>query len=161
MTPAPPTVTIMAMTADDLDAVLAIDLASFHAETPAAHADPRGVREAQLREELARPWGHLRVARAEDGALLGYLLFWHVVDELHLLNVAVAGSARRRGIGRALMDDLFAYGRANAAATILLEVRAGNHPAIALYAAFGFEHARVRPRYYADGEDGVEMYRTL
>lgn len=58
-----------------------------------------------------RPWPRLRAARDETGALLGYMPFWHIVDELHLLNVAVAISARRRGIGRALMGDLVAYAR--------------------------------------------------
>ena len=146
----------------DLDAAIAIDLVSFApGELGAATEDPRVVRERSLREELARPWSRVRAARDEAGVLVGYALFWHVVDELHLLNVAVAEHARRRGIGRALMDDLVAYARANAIVRILLEVRASNTPALALYASPGFERFNVRERYYADGEDAIELSLAL
>ena len=146
----------------DLDGAVAIDLASFVAgELGEGREDPRIVRERSLREELARPWSRLRAARDEGGTLLGYLLFWHVVDELHLLNVAVAIPSRRRGIGRALMVDLIAYGRAHAAARILLEVRAGNVAAITLYEQLGFTRFNVRERYYADDEDAIEMSLVL
>jgi ribosomal-protein-alanine N-acetyltransferase len=89
------------------------------------------------------------------------MLFWHVVDEVHLLNVAVAMEARMRGIGRALMEDLIAYGRANDVARILLEVRETNAVAIGLYESLGFERFNVRLRYYADGVDAVEMALAL
>src|SRR5262249_10589773 len=110
-----------------------------------------------LREELARSWARLRVARGEGGHVLGYLLFWHVTDELHVINVAVAPAERRKGIGRALVGELLSYARANAVAKILLEVRASNAAAIALCESAGFTRFNVRPRYYNDGEDAVEM----
>jgi [ribosomal protein S18]-alanine N-acetyltransferase len=142
----------------DLDAAVAIDLVSFvPSELGAGQDDPHAARTRSLREELVRPWSRVRAARDEAGALLGYLLSWHVVDELHLLNVAVAIEARRRGVGRALMDDLFAYAREQGVVRILLEVRASNAPAVALYESLGFERFNVRARYYADGEDAVEM----
>jgi ribosomal-protein-alanine N-acetyltransferase len=110
---------------------------------------------------MGRAWARLRVAKEHDGRVVGYSLYWHVVDEIHLLNVAVTIGARRRGVGRALVDELMAYGRANGAARVLLEVRASNGPAIAMYEALGFERFNVRPKYYADGEDAVEMARAL
>lgn len=137
------------MTEADVAEALAIDLASFPGQSEA--------REAQLREELARPWARLRVARSERGGVLGYILFWHVLDEIHLLNVAVAPGERQKGIGRALMDHLLAYAAENAVAKIFLEVRASNVAAIALYDSLGFEHLGVRARYYTDGEDALEM----
>lgn len=153
---------IDALVEADLDAAVAIDLASFvPSELGAGKEEPRVVRERSLREELVRAWSRLRAARDGSGALLGYLLFWHVVDELHLLNVAVATGARRRGIGRALMDDLLAYARAHAALRILLEVRASNAPALAMYESLGFERFNVRAGYYADGEDAIEMSRVV
>jgi [ribosomal protein S18]-alanine N-acetyltransferase len=152
--------TIASMTDEDLEAALAIDLVAFHpSEVGAGREDPRVVRERQLREELARPWAKLRVAR-RDGAVVAYLLFWHVVDEIHLLNVAVAESARRAGIAQALVEHLLAYGREHSATKVLLEVRASNAAAIALYEKLGFERFNVRPRYYDDGEDAVEMMRA-
>lgn len=149
---------IDALTERDLDAAVDIDLASFApSELGAGKEEPRVVRDRSLREELVRPWSRVRAARDEAGALLGYMLFWHVVDELHLLNVAVAISSRRRGIGRALMGDLLAYARDHAVARILLEVRASNGPAVALYESLGFARFNVREGYYADGEDAIEM----
>jgi ribosomal-protein-alanine N-acetyltransferase len=141
------------MTEADLEAALAIDVAAFN--------EPREVREKQLREELVRPWARLRVARGDRGVVLGYLLFWHVADEAHVINVAVAPAERRKGIGRALVDHLVAYARANAIVKVLLEVRASNVAAIRLYEQAGFTRFNVRERYYSDGEDAVEMMLTL
>ena len=152
---------IDAMTESDVEAALEIDLASFlPSELGVGGEDARIVRERSLREELVRPWSRLRAARDVSGRLIGYALSWHVIDELHLLNVAVAVGLRRQGIGRALMDDLLVYARAHGVARILLEARAGNAPAIALYDQLGFKRFAVRERYYADGEDAIEMDLT-
>ena len=67
------------------------------------------------------------------------MLFWHVTDEIHLLNVAVDRGKRRHGSGRALVNEVIAYARSNAAAKILLEVRRSNEPAIRLYEGLGFD----------------------
>ena len=137
----------------DLPAALAIDLASF-TEGPKEPA----ARETQLRDELARGWAYLRAARRDDTrALVGYCLFWHVLDEIHLLNVAVEPASRRCGLGRALLLDMLAWGHTHAMAKVILEARAGNTAALALYASHGFERIRVRKGYYDDGEDGIEM----
>lgn len=150
--------TIDALIESDLEAAIEIDLESFMpGELGAGAEDPRVVRERSLREELVRTWARLRAARDESGTLVGYTLFWHVVDEVHLLNVAVAVSARRKGLGRALMADLLVYARANAITRVLLEVRASNAPALALYESLGFTRFNVRARYYSDGEDAIEM----
>jgi ribosomal-protein-alanine N-acetyltransferase len=55
------------------------------------------------------------------------------------------------------MHDLIAYARANAVVRILLEVRASNTAALSLYDSLGFTRFNVRPRYYSDGEDAIEM----
>jgi ribosomal-protein-alanine N-acetyltransferase len=138
---------IDAMTEEDVAAVLAIDGES--------------VREEQLREELRRTWARLRVARSSTGAVQGYVLFWHVTDEIHLLNVAVAPASRRAGLGTALVQEVIAYARSHRAAKILLEVRASNEAALRLYERLGFIRFNVRSRYYSDGEDGVEMVLSL
>lgn len=151
-------VSIEEMTERDLEATVAIDLASFH---PRGDDVERGAaRAARLREELARPWARAWIAR-DRREVIGYVLFWHVVDELHLLEVAVAPASRRSGVGRALVSAVVAYGRARAAAKILLEVRASNIAALTLYEQLGFRRFNVRARYYADGEDGVEMVLEL
>lgn len=146
-------VVIEPMTEADLESVVAIDIAAF--------AEPREAREKSLREELARPWARLRVARGDGGVVLGYLLFWHVVDEGHVINVAVAPQERRKGVGRALVAHLLEHARANGIVKLLLEVRASNAAAIRLYESAGFTRFNVRERYYNDGEDAVEMLRAV
>jgi ribosomal-protein-alanine N-acetyltransferase len=144
---------IDAMKEDDVRAVAAIE-------------GPTHMDERQLRDELARPWARLWIARGRDVATggvaaredaLGYLVAWHVADELHILNVATRPDWRRRGIGRALMDAVIGYARENRAKHVLLEVRRSNRPAISLYRAVGFFAMGVRSRYYPDDEDAVEM----
>lgn len=154
-----PPVVVEAMVSADLDAAVTIDLAAFRpSEHGSSSEDPRTLREGQLREELARPYAHVRVARGDGARVVGYILFWHVADELHLLNVAVAPQERRRGIGRVLVEDLLAFGRRHRAAKILLEVRRSNAAAIGLYEGLGFEVFSERAGYYADGEDALEMW---
>jgi ribosomal-protein-alanine N-acetyltransferase len=112
--------------------------------------------EDHLRTELARTWARTWVAR-EGTDVVGYLLTWHVADELHVMNVATRADRRRRGIARALMDEAVAYARVKKVKHVLLEVRRSNAAAIALYRVFGFFAMGVRARYYPDDEDAVEM----
>ncbi|HVR19196.1 MAG TPA: ribosomal protein S18-alanine N-acetyltransferase [Polyangiaceae bacterium] len=110
-------------------------------------------------EELARPWARLWVVRPEpDGEPLGFALAWHAADEVHLLDLAVDESARRRGVARELVAALLGYARETAARLVLLEVRRSNAAAIGLYRSAGFTENGVRRAYYSDnGEDALEM----
>ncbi len=85
-----------------------------------------------------------------------------MADELHVLHVATIGAARRRGVGRALMEEAARYARTSHVRLLLLEVRRSNHGAVALYRQLGFSIFGVRKGYYADnGEDAVEMLLAL
>jgi ribosomal-protein-alanine N-acetyltransferase len=117
--------------------------------------------EQHLRDELARPWARIWVARDDDEAPVAFLIAWHVADELHVLNVATRVDRRRRGIARTLLDEAVAYARTRAIKHVLLEVRRSNRPAIALYRTVGFFAMGVRARYYPDDEDAVEMVLLL
>jgi [ribosomal protein S18]-alanine N-acetyltransferase len=143
-----PSVHIDAMKTGDLCAVAAIEGATR-------------MDEAQLKDELARTWARLWVAREDDGAVVAFLVSWHVADELHVLNVATREDRRRRGIGRALMNVVVAYARSHDIKHVLLEVRRSNGAAIALYRCVGFFAMGVRARYYPDDEDAVEMVLML
>jgi ribosomal-protein-alanine N-acetyltransferase len=78
---------------------------------------------------------------------------------MHLMNVAVDPSARRRGVATALLEQMIE--RAGPEQSYTLEVRPSNAGAIALYEQFGFRSAGTRRRYYRDtGEDAVIMWRT-
>jgi len=118
-----------------------------------------------LEKEMTHAWSHVLVA-AEDGpggeTLVGYVVFWLVHDEVHVLNLGTALEARRRGIGRALMEEAHAQGRRRGAALSTLEVRRSNTAAIALYLGLGYRQVGVRPNYYAEEqEDAIVMVRDL
>jgi ribosomal-protein-alanine N-acetyltransferase len=125
--------------------------------------------EAELRAELARPGSLSWVARAGDAEAHGgtsdppraFLSVWHVADELHVLNLVTHPDYRRRGLARALMNELVAFARGHGVRRLLLEVRRSNRPAIALYRALSFAAVGVRVRYYRDDEDAVEMALAL
>lgn len=149
-------VTITRMEDADIDAVVAIDAAAFR-RTPAKLDEEGTIATASgLREELARPWSRLWVARSGEIAV-GFLVCWHVVDELHVLNVATLPEHRRRGIASALMDEAFAFARTNEVRKVFLEVRKSNGDAIQLYRKLGFSAMNVRKKYYSDDEDAIEM----
>ncbi|UQA62314.1 GNAT family N-acetyltransferase [Polyangium aurulentum] len=112
-------------------------------------------------EELSRAWARVWIARAGEGEPVGFLVAWHVADELHVLNVASASAARRRGIGSALVREAIAYAVESRVRLVLLEVRRSNTPAIRLYRKFAFHTSGLRAGYYADGEDAVEMALAL
>ena len=114
-------------------------------------------------EELSRPWARLWAARAREGEpLAGFLIAWHVADELHVLNIATLPAMRRRGIARALMDASLSYASEHKIRIVLLEVRRSNRPAIKLYRGLDFTALGVRKGYYADtGEDAIEMILAL
>ena len=92
------------------------------------------------------------------GALLGYIMFWVVFEELHLMNLAVRSDVRRRGIGTRLVRHALSVGTDRGTRTALLEVRASNQAAIAMYEGLGFIRKSVRKGYYnRPREDAVIM----
>jgi ribosomal-protein-alanine N-acetyltransferase len=145
-------VAIDRMRETDVEAVVAIDASS--------HGSPAWD-QTQVRDELARAWAHLWVARGEAGAPRAFLAAWLVADELHVLNVATHVEHRRRGHARLLLKNALSFAVEHAVRLVLLEVRRSNDGAIALYRSFGFVAMGVRERYYSDGEDAVEMLLRL
>jgi len=111
--------------------------------------------------ELAKRHALLLVALSGD-VVHGFLLAWRAVDELHLTDLGVTEGSRRRGAARCLVRALSALGKSTGAVVILLEVRASNAAARALYSALGCREVGTRARYYADtGEDAVVMRLEL
>jgi [ribosomal protein S18]-alanine N-acetyltransferase len=93
--------------------------------------------------------------------IAGYLCRWLVIDECHILNVAVDPLARQKGIGTRLMSDAVAEAKAREATVITLEVRRSNLPARGLYRKFEFQERRLRRNYYGPGEDAIVMELPL
>jgi ribosomal-protein-alanine N-acetyltransferase len=93
-----------------------------------------------------------------DDEVIGYIDYWHIGPEIHIITVAVHPDWRRRGIGSALMDLLLGEAKRSGAKTVSLDVRPSNQPALELYRKFGFEQTGLRRRYYQDNdEDALTM----
>jgi ribosomal-protein-alanine N-acetyltransferase len=90
--------------------------------------------------------------------VVGYLLTQWVLDEVHILNVAVAPGMQRQGIGATLIGFVRTEAQRNGMRDIFLEVRVSNLPAITLYKRYGFADVAIRKRYYVDGEDAMVMH---
>lgn len=141
---------IRAMTKEDLDEVLAVERESF--------CEPwtKNMFLGELSQEITV----YRVA-AEDDRVIGYMGMYHVADEGHITNVAVAKDFRRCGVAGALIASFLAYAQENRLAFLTLEVRRSNSGAIRLYEKYGFREIGVRPRYYENKEDALLMTRFL
>lgn len=102
------------------------------------------------------------LALAENGSVLGYLVFTAVLDEGSVDNIAVAPEARRQGVASALLEALGRYGRENALASLFLEVRPSNTGAAALYEKLGYREVGRRKNYYLNPkEDAIIMKLEL
>lgn len=129
----------------DEDAILAL---------PGLGRSTRRLLPRDLAGELPR---HVLVAHA-GADVVGFECATRQPDEVHLLDIAVARSRRRRGIAGALVARLAALALADGARSMTLEVRMSNAPALGLYRGMGFDDHGVRPGYYQDGEDAVIMW---
>jgi ribosomal-protein-alanine N-acetyltransferase len=107
-------------------------------------------------------------AAPEDDSVsgpLGFIVVRAVAGEAEILTLAVHPSARRRGLGRCLVQAAAVAAVGLGAEAFWLEVAVDNAAAIALYAATGFEIAGRRPGYYArknaERVDALVMRRLL
>lgn len=98
----------------------------------------------------------------KDSRLAAYYLGQDVLDEVHIMQIAVAQELRRAGLGRRLMQHEIRRKREAGMASMHLEVRESNRAAQGLYASLGFEAVGRRKGYYAPfeqhpAEDAVLM----
>jgi ribosomal-protein-alanine N-acetyltransferase len=104
-------------------------------------------------------WGELagvpdtrwyRLAEAA-GEIVGYVGLAAIDGTGDVQTVAVRRDRQGTGLGAVLLDALLVEAKERGCAEVLLEVRADNVAARALYAKRGFVEIAERPRYYADG----------
>lgn len=99
---------------------------------------------------------------AEDaGRIIAYCGMMCVLPIADVQTIAVAPDHEGRGIGSTLLRQLVEAARERGAHDVLLEVRADNPRAQALYARFGFEHIHTRRGYYPGGVDALIMRLQL
>lgn len=149
--------TIEPMTPEDLDSVMAIENLSFSSPWP---------RSSFVHELKLDGLSYNLVIRYPNSGfprgVAGYVCFWHVVDEVHITNLAVHPDLRRHGLGRSLIREVRRFAAAHEARRLLLEVRRSNVPAQNLYRGLGFSPIGVRRGYYEDTrEDALVMELIL
>lgn len=114
-----------------------------------------------LKEELENPQAVFLVAE-ENEQVLGYVGMHVVCGEGYMDNLAVFPHARRKGVGKALVEALIVWLKRNEGLFLTLEVRPSNQAAISLYRSLGFAEAGRRPRFYQEPvEDALLMTLTL
>lgn len=136
--------------ATDLDAIMAIERASFPSDAWSAES---------MEAELVSAHGRYLVDE-QAGAVVGYagLRALQGGRDGDVQTIAVAEAARGRGRGRALLRALLAEADARRVREVFLDVRADNREAQALYASEGFDEIGRRPRYYQpDDVDAIVM----
>ncbi len=139
---------IVPMRAGDLDAISAIERASFDSPWP-----PDAYRSELETNRLAQ---YLVVRAAAE--IVAYGGMWLMVDEAHVITFAVHPAWRRQQIGGRLLLAMLDIALDAGAREATLEVRLSNLPARRLYEKFGFRPVGLRPRYYNDnGEDALIM----
>jgi ribosomal-protein-alanine N-acetyltransferase len=137
------------LAAGHLREVLEIENASF----------PKPWSRALFEREINFPLSNFYVASI-DGKLAAYGGFWHVIEEAHVVSLAVHPAYRRQGLAKAFLQFLIENMKALKITKILLEVRHGNISALRLYESFGFTVTGNRPQYYGN-EDAVLMEKAL
>ncbi len=136
------------MTLADLDAVRAIERASFFPPWP----------DDAYRNELTTNKLATYLVAKMDGVVVAFAGIWLMVDEAHVTTFAVDPAWRRRSIGERLLVALLDAAIARRAREATLEVRLSNVAARRLYEKYGFRPVGIRPRYYTDnGEDALIM----
>lgn len=140
------------MRPEDLEAVLRVECQSF--TTPWS--------EALFQSEIKNPSSYLFVARSdgESDTILGHIGYRVVVDEMHIVIVAVDPAWRRHGIATQMLDQAIEHARQAACTRATLEVRVSNTGAQQLYYSRGFAPVGTRPRYYMrPTEDAFVLWR--
>lgn len=135
------------MTEEDLDQVLEIERKSF----------PQPWLRQHFIDELHSPHAFPLAAFDASGALLGYICPMQLLDEGHILDVAVDPDTRGAGVGRLLVQKVLDECLSAGASFVSLEVRESNLSAIGLYKKIGFIVVGRRKRYYANSEDALMM----
>jgi ribosomal-protein-alanine N-acetyltransferase len=140
----------------DLPAVIAVEQASFAAGWP-----PTAFERELSTNQMAR---YLVLVRGDgaDERVLGFAGLWLMLDEAHVVTVAVAPEERGKGLGRLLVYGLVSLAAAHEMSVATLECRVSNAAARALYGRYGFYEVGMRKKYYSDnGEDAVIMTTEL
>ena len=134
----------------------------IYTEMKADHV-PQGARLEKLC--FADPWSEMSIASelqnicaywlvaVQDDMIVGYIGSQSTIDETDVMNVAVHPDWRRQGIAEQLIENLIEELKERGSHALMLEVRASNAPAIALYEKMGFRQVGLRKNYYRNPKE--------
>lgn len=140
-------ISICPMSEADLEGVLVIEAASF----------PTPWNRTHFLDELKSAYAFPLVALDRNDRVVGYICPMLLLEEGHILDVAVHKDFRGHGLGKMLVERVLRECRDGGADYVSLEVRPSNEAAIALYRRLGFVETGRRKRYYENGEDAILM----
>lgn len=113
------------------------------------------------RRGLLDTWSqdHARILGTwQEGTLVGYLIFYYVLDEGEIARIAVDESRRRGGVAGRMLKVLFEWCVQNGITKMMLDVRESNLTAINFYRHHGFTEDGIRKGYYGNPtEDAILM----
>lgn len=169
MNPADPPLLIRPMVPADLDPVLALAAAS-----PEAPQWPQNIWASYLPPQPHPALLRTAVVAVQHSTILGFACATLLPDSqptdaqpasrqqnlCELDSIAVHPSARRRGIGAALLREILAWAAAQRVRRLVLEVRASNAAALRLYQSLGLAEEGRRPRYYTHPEEDALLLGT-
>ncbi len=98
-------------------------------------------------------------SNSEFHTILGFLIAQHLAPEWELENLVISPAARRKGLGKRLLQALLASARETNSTSVFLEARESNAPARALYEQAGFEQSGRRAFYYTSPSEDAILYR--
>jgi ribosomal-protein-alanine N-acetyltransferase len=134
----------------DMTEVMATERAAYETGWPSTAFERELTQNAMARYVVLR--------EGESGRLAGFGGLWLMVEEAHVVTVAVLPEVRRNGYGAAIVHGLMNVAIENGMSVATLEVRTSNQAARALYGRYGFYEVGLRKRYYSDNhEDAVIM----
>lgn len=139
------------MTLADLDQVMKIEKEAFHDHWP----------QSAYEYEIKENEFSTMLVYEEEKEILGMIGYTIIFDEAQITTIATRKDAKRKGIARMLMDEMFKDCDQKMCSTCSLEVRVSNTPAIKLYENYDFITVNIRKGYYEDKEDAYLMVKAL
>jgi len=145
---------VVPMTASHIDQLMAYEREMFGPEAWTAGGYRSEIADTRNRHYVA--------VEGDGGELLGWGGILVAADTSELLTVGVVPAARRDGLARRMLAELYAAAVSRGAHEMFLEVRVDNDAAISLYLDEGFVDVGRRPGYYESGRvDALVMRRPL
>jgi len=132
----------------DLPEVLAIEKVSF----------PNPWLEVTFRAEIQNDDISFPLVAVDrrDQKIIGYIIYWRILREIQINNIAVHPDFRRLRIGEGMLCDVIEAARKEGMTFVSLEVRPSNLGARKLYEKLGFKFLGIRKNYYAQpAEDAL------